>query len=105
MSLGFIYTLQFGFLFLDDEIVSLQMLLVCNSLGLPTFHKKNIRCQSLHFHHIIVIEFLALACVVVHPAEYDVCVVIRFEPFFTYLETFLVLCIRLSVQPMPFIFV
>ena len=31
--------------------------------------------------------------------------IIWLEPFFTYLETFLVLCIRLSVQPMPFIFV
>ena len=38
VSLGFFYTLQFGFLLLNDEIVSFQMLFTCDSFCLPTFH-------------------------------------------------------------------
>ena len=32
VSLGFLYTLQFGFLLLNDEIISFQMFFTCNSL-------------------------------------------------------------------------
>ena len=46
-----------------------------------------------------------LACIVVHPVEYDMGMVIRFEPPFAYLETLPVLRSRLSVQPMPLVLV
>ena len=81
------------------------MFLACLWFGLPTLHGEDVRCQGLHLHHVIVIEFSALSGFVVHPVKNDVCMVIRLEPFFPDLETFLVLCIRLSVHPMPFIFV
>ena len=89
------HELQFGFLFLNDEIVPFQMFLACLGFGLPTLHGEDVRSQSLHFHHVIVVELLALSRVVVHPVEYNVCVVIRLEPFFAYFETLLVFHIRL----------
>lgn len=79
------------------------MFLACLNFGLSTFHGENVGSQSLHHYHIIVVELLAFASVVVHPVEYNVCMVIRLEPFFTYLEALLVLYIRLSVQPMPLV--
>ena len=81
------------------------MFLACLGFGLPTLHGEDVRSQSLHFHHIVIVELLALARVVVHPVEYDMCMVIRLEPSFTDLETLFVLCIRLSVQPMPLVLV
>ena len=79
------------------------MFLACLGFGLPSLHGEDVRSQSLHFHHIVIVELLAFASVVVHPVEYNVCMVIRLEPFFTYLEALLVLYIRLSVQPMPLV--
>ena len=81
------------------------MYLICLGFGLSTFHQEDVRSQSLHFHHVIVVELLALSRVVVHPVEYNVCVVIRLEPLFSYLETLLVLHFRLSAQPMPLVLV
>ena len=40
VPLGFLYTLQFGFLLLNNEVVPFEMLFTCNSFCLPTFHQK-----------------------------------------------------------------
>ena len=44
---------------------------------------------------IVAVDFTrpARACFVVHPVENDMSMISWLEPFFTYLETFLVLCI------------
>ena len=55
VPLGFLYTLQFGFLFLYDEIVTFQMFLACFGFRLSSFHQENVRSQTLHFGHILVI--------------------------------------------------
>jgi hypothetical protein len=105
VSLGFLYTLQFGFLLLNDEVVSFQMLFACNSFCLPTFHQENIGSKGLHGCHILVIELSALSGFVVHPVENDMCMIIRLEPSAPDLKTFPVFRFRLTVQPMPFVFV
>jgi hypothetical protein len=105
VPLGFLYTLQFGFLLLNNEVVPFQMLFTCNSFCLPTFHQKYIGSQGLHGCHILVIEFLALSGFVVHPIENDMSVIIRLEPLSSNLETLPVFGFGLSAQPMSFIFV
>jgi len=97
VSLGFLYTLQFGFLLLNDEIISFQMLFTCDSFCLPTFHQENIGSQGLHDCHIFVIEFSALSGFVVHPVEYDMGMIVRLEPSASYLKTLFVFCFRLTV--------
>ena len=97
VSLGFFYTLQFGFLLLNDEIVSFQMLFTCDSFCLPTFHQENIGSQGLHDCHIFVIEFSALSGFVVHPVEYDMSMIVRLEPSASYLKTLFVFRFRLTV--------
>ena len=104
VSLGFLYTLQFGFLLLNDEIISFQMLFTCDSFCLSTFHQENIGSKGLHGCHILVIELSALSSFMVHPVEYDMSMIIWFEPSVTDLEALLVFCFRLTVQPMPFVF-
>ena len=104
VSLGFLYTLQFGFLLLNDEIISFQMLFTCDSFCLPTFHQENIGSQGLHGCHIFVIELSALSGFMVHPVEYDMSMIIWFEPSVTDLEALFVFRFRLTVQPMPFVF-
>ena len=98
------YTLQFGFLLLNDEIISFQMLFTCDSFCLSTFHQENIGSKGLHGCHILVIELSALSSFMVHPVEYDMSMIIWFEPSVTDLEALLVFCFRLTVQPMPFVF-
>ena len=105
VPLGFLYTLQFGFLFLYDEIVTFQMFLACFGFRLSSFHQENVRSQTLHFGHILVIEFTALSCIVVHPIENDMSVIIRLEPLSINLETLPIFGFGLSAQPMSFIFV
>ena len=97
VSLGFLYTLQFGFLLLNDEIISFQMLFTCDSFCLPTFHQENIGSQGLHDCHIFVIEFSALSGFVVHPVEYDMGMIVRLEPSASYLKTLFVFRFRLTV--------
>ena len=97
VSLGFLYTLQFGFLLLNDEIISFQMLFTCDSFCLPTFHQENIGSQGLHDCHIFVIEFSALSGFVVHPVEYDMGMIVRLEPSASYLKTLFVFCLQLTV--------
>ena len=104
VSLGFLYTLQFGFLLLNDEIISFQMLFTCDSFCLSTFHQENIGSKGLHGCHILVIELSALPGFVVHPVEYDMSMIVRLEPSASYLEALFVFRFRLTVQPMPFVF-
>ena len=105
VSFGFLYTLQFGFLFFYDEIVSLQVFLTSDSFCLPTFHQKYIGSQGLHGCHILVIELSALSGFVVHPVENNMGMIVRLEPSVPDLEAFPVFRFRLTVQPMPFILV
>ncbi len=104
VSLGFLDALQFGFLFLYDEIVPFQMLLTSDSFCLPTFHQQNIGSKGLHGCHILIIELSALSSFVVHPVEDDMSMIVRLEPSASYLEALCVFRFRLPVQPMPFVF-
>ena len=97
VSLGFLYTLQFGFLLLNDKVVPFQMLFTCNSFSLSTFHQENIGSKGLHDCHIFVIEFSALSGFVVHPVEYDMGMIVRLEPSASYLKTLFVFRFRLTV--------
>ena len=105
VSLGFLYTLQFGFLLLNDEVVSFQMLFTCNNFCLPTFHQENIGSKGLHGCHILVIELSALSGFMVHPVENDMGMIVWFEPSAPDLKALFVFRFRLTVQPMPFVFV
>ena len=58
---------------------------------------------SLHFHHIVIIELLALARVVVHPVEYDMGMIIRLKPLFTDLETLPIPGFGLSTKPVSLV--
>ena len=53
---------------------------------------------------INTLELSALSSFMVHPVEYDMSMIIWFEPSVTDLEALLVFCFRLTVQPMPFVF-
>ena len=60
---------------------------------------------ELHGCHILVIELSALSSFMVHPVEYDMSMIIWFEPSVTDLEALFIFRFRLTVQPMPFVFV
>ena len=60
--------------------------------------------MSLHLHHIIIVEFTALARIVIHPIEYYMCVIVGLKPFATDLKTLFIVRGWLSTEPMPLVF-